>query len=333
MTFLLADGVVPSNEDRGYILRRIMRRAMQQGRVLGIEESFLPRLCERVGEVMGDAYPELRARGEHHRALGARPRRRASVGPWPRARSCWPSWWRAAKEEGTSWVSAEDAFRLHDTYGFPYEMTRELLAEQGLSVDDQGFEELMERAREVSRGGAARAGGGDSGIAFPHEKVLRFAREAGFPSRFVGYEATEWETVVGALDDENGHLLAKLEESPFYPEGGGQVSDSGLVETPVRAGTGGGRVPARRRPGAGARAGGGRDRAGRVGAGDRRAADPARHDAQPHGHPSAARRAARAARHPRAPGRLVRGPGQAALRLHPRRQAVAGGAGRHRGAW
>ena len=137
-----------------------------------------------------------------------------------------------AKEEGTSWVSADDAFRLHDTYGFPYEMTRELLAEQGLSVDDQGFEELMERAREVSRGGAARAGGGDSGIAFPHEKVLRFAREAGFPSRFVGYEATEWETVLGALDNENGHLLAKLEESPFYPEGGGQVSDSGLVETP-----------------------------------------------------------------------------------------------------
>src|SRR5204863_8720303 len=102
---------------------------------------------------------------------------------------------RRAREEGTSWIAAEDAFKLHDTYGFPYEMTRELLADEGLSVDDQGFEELMERARETARRGAPRAeaAGGD------HERVLRFARDAEFRSRFVGYEATEWETRVGAL--------------------------------------------------------------------------------------------------------------------------------------
>ena len=155
-TFLLADGVVPSNEDRGYILRRIMRRAMHQGRVLGIEEEgLLTRLAECTVEVMGDAYPELRrewptierwARAEEEgfgRTLAQGERLLAELVA-------------AARESETSWVSAEDAFKLHDTYGFPYEMTKELLAEEGLSVDDQGFEELMDRAREVSRAGARR---------------------------------------------------------------------------------------------------------------------------------------------------------------------------------
>src|SRR4051794_21402146 len=227
MTFLLADGVVPSNEDRGYVLRRIMRRAIQQGRVLGIDEPFLPQVAERVIEVMGDAYPELREERDtiakwalaedegFRRTLAQGERMLAEV-------------IKRAKEQGTSWIDAEDAFRLHDTYGFPYELTKELLAEEGLAVDDQGFEELMERAREVARGGASvrQAVGGE------HERVLAFARSAGFPTRFVGYETIEAETRLGAVEQVNGRLLAKLEESPFYAEGGGQVSDSGVIETP-----------------------------------------------------------------------------------------------------
>jgi alanyl-tRNA synthetase len=233
-TFLLGDGVVPSNEDRGYILRRIMRRTMQQGHVLGLEEAFLPRLYERVVEVMGDAYPALNSEWP-------------TIERW--ARSEEESFGRTllqgerlladvvarAREENTSWVSAEDAFRLHDTYGFPYEMTKELLAEEGLSVDDHGFEELMERAREVSRAGSmrtrARAEAG-ADIHVDHDDVLRFAREAGFRTRFVGYETTDAETVLRVAKGVDGWMLAKLEESPFYPEGGGQVSDSGVVETP-----------------------------------------------------------------------------------------------------
>jgi alanyl-tRNA synthetase len=224
--FLLADGVVPSNEERGYILRRIMRRTMQQGRVLEIEGPLLEPLYGRAVEVMGDVYPEL-------------PAQREVIAKWARAEE--ESFGRTlaqgermlaeivarAGDAGTSWVSAEDAFRLHDTYGFPYEMTKELLSEEGLSVDDQGFEALMERAREVSRSGVARGPAEDS-----HERVISFARGAGFATRFVGYEATEWETRVGAVDSANGGVLAKLEESPFYAEGGGQVSDSGIVETP-----------------------------------------------------------------------------------------------------
>jgi len=229
-TFLMADGVVPSNEDRGYVLRRIMRRTMRQGHVLGLEGSFLPQLYERVVEVMGDAYPELK-------------REWPTVERW--ARSEEESFGRTleqgerlladlisrAKEEGTSWVSAEDAFRLHDTYGFPYEMTKELLAEEGLSVDDQGFEELMDRAREVSRSGSARATAA-ADLHVQHEDVMRFARQAGFRTRFVGYEKTEADTVLRVTEGANGWMLAKLEESPFYPEGGGQVSDTGVVETP-----------------------------------------------------------------------------------------------------
>jgi alanyl-tRNA synthetase len=116
-------------------------------------------------------------------------------------------------------------------------MTKELLAEEGLSVDDQGFEELMERAREVSRAGKSRArasadAGGGSEVHVEHDDVLRFARDAGFRTRFVGYETTEAETILRVAEQANGWLLAKLEESPFYPEGGGQISDIGLVETP-----------------------------------------------------------------------------------------------------
>jgi alanyl-tRNA synthetase len=225
MTFLLADGVVPSNEERGYVLRRIMRRAIQQGKVLDIEGQFLTGLCEQVIETMGDAYPELHeerdtilkwasAEEEHFgRTLVQGQRLLEDV-------------IARAKQDETSWVSAEDAFKLHDTYGFPYELTKELLAEEGLSVDDEGFAELMDRARQLARAGGRRATGEG------HEHVIEFARSAGFQSRFVGYEATEWETTIGALERENGRYLAKLPESPFYPEGGGQVSDTGAVETP-----------------------------------------------------------------------------------------------------
>ena len=134
-------------------------------------------------------------------------------------------------------MSAEDAFKLHDTFGFPYEMTKELLADEGLSVDDQGFEELMERARAVSRRGksstrATADAGGGAAVHVEHDDVLRFARDAGFRTRFVGYETTEADTVLRVAERANGWLLAKLDESPFYPEGGGQISDSGLVETP-----------------------------------------------------------------------------------------------------
>src|SRR5215210_3513106 len=233
---LLADGVVPSNEERGYVLRRIMRRAIQQGHVLGIDEPFLVRLCERVRDIMGEAYPNLVSVWDTIERW-ARAEEESFSHTLEQGERLLRDVIERAKAEQTSWVSAEDAFKLHDTFGFPYEMTKELLAEEGLSVDAQGLKELMERAREVSRAGSSRTraradAGGGAEVHVEHEDLLRFAREAGFRTLFVGYETTEADTILRVARQANGWLLAKLEESPFYPEGGGQISDSGLVETP-----------------------------------------------------------------------------------------------------
>jgi alanyl-tRNA synthetase len=230
MTFLIADGVVPSNEDRGYILRRVMRRAIQQGRSIGLEQGFLGRFADVVIEVMGPVYPELeRERDMVHQWLEAEEEsfgRTLEQGTRLLAELI-----ELARAEGTSWISAEDAFRLHDTYGFPYDLTRELLQEQGLSVDDSGFDELMEEQRVRARTGTATAHGSER----DHEHVIDFARGAGFRTRFVGYETTEVDTTVGALEQAggsgNGLVLTKFPESPFYAEGGGQVADSGVVES------------------------------------------------------------------------------------------------------
>ena len=224
--FLMADGVVPSNEDRGYILRRILRRAIRQGRVLELEDGFLPALCEVVVDSMGDAYPELRA----EREVIARWTTAEEEGfgrTLAQGERLLGVLIRDAKAVGAGEVAAADAFRLHDTYGFPYEMTKELLSEEGLTVDEEAFSRLMEDARETARAGA-RETGGEGGIA---ERAARLARAAGFQTSFVGYESTEAQTIVRALDEADGAVLVKLEESPFYPEGGGQISDAGVLET------------------------------------------------------------------------------------------------------
>jgi alanyl-tRNA synthetase len=221
--FLIADGVVPSNEDRGYILRRIMRRAIQQGNTLGLEAPWLGRFAERAIELMGDAYPELVAEretiqrwvGDEEESFGRTLERGSELLERLVAE---------AEQQETSWIDAAEAFKLHDTYGFPYDLTKELLAERGLSVDDQGFEELMEEQRTRARMGAATAHGSEN----THERVAAFAAAAP-PTRFVGYETLRATTGLAAVEPADGKALVKLEESPFYAEGGGQVADSGVL--------------------------------------------------------------------------------------------------------
>jgi alanyl-tRNA synthetase len=224
--FLIADGVVPSNEDRGYILRRIMRRAIQQGNTLGLEAPWLGRFAARTIELMGETYPELVAEreniarwvGDEEESFG-----RTLV----RGQELLERLIVEARESSTSWIEADDAFKLHDTYGFPYDLTKELLAEQGLAVDDDGFAELMEEQRTRARTGAATAHGSED----RHEKVQAFAA-ATPPSRFVGYETLSATTGVAAIEPEGARALLKLEDSPFYAEGGGQVADSGVLRWP-----------------------------------------------------------------------------------------------------
>jgi alanyl-tRNA synthetase len=243
MTFLVADGVVPSNEERGYVLRRVMRRAIQQGRALGLEPGFLTRYSERVRDLMGSAYPELHEQ-------------RTAIEKWLSAEE--ESFGRTlaqglatlrlhidqARDAGRTSVPAAEVFRLHDTYGFPYEMTSELLAEEGLEIDGD-FEHLMEEQRARGRA-SARAGGSDG--AQTREAASSFAGESDFSTRFTGYETEEQQTTVGAVRSVAGngsgaangggepggslgdHYLVKLAESPFYAAGGGQVADVGTIE-------------------------------------------------------------------------------------------------------
>jgi alanyl-tRNA synthetase len=226
MTFLIADGVVPSNEDRGYVLRRIMRRAILQGRhTLELEPGFLGRYAERVTEVMGAGYPELH---EH----------RDTVRKWldseeegfgrtlAQGSKLLDNLIERARELNAEGITGADAFLLHDTYGFPIDLTLEIVAEHGLGVDEDGFEALMDQQRARARAGSGR-GRTDDAL---RERALALAAGAGFATDFVGYETTERETTIGAVASNNGELLAKLVESPFYATGGGQVADSGYVE-------------------------------------------------------------------------------------------------------
>ncbi len=219
LTFLIADGVVPSNEDRGYILRRVMRRAIQQGRRIGIAPGFLPAFVEKVIEIMGAAYPELH-------------RERESILLWARAEE--ESFGRTLEQgtklleeviersRGAATIPAEDAFRLHDTFGFPFELTSELAAEQGLAVDSAGFEVLMERQRTLGREGARGEQTGDL-----RERARALAKASGTRTDFTGYETLDQHTTVASVDGG----LVKLAESPFYATGGGQIADVGTIES------------------------------------------------------------------------------------------------------
>jgi alanyl-tRNA synthetase len=224
--FLIADGVVPSNEDRGYILRRIMRRAIQQGNTLGLESPWLGRFAERTIELMGDAYPELADRREDI-ARWVADEEESFGRTLERGTELLRRLIAEARDSETSWIDAADAFKLHDTYGFPYDLTKELLADEGLAVDDSGFEELMEEQRQRARSGAATAHGSED----RHEAVIAFAAGAA-PTRFVGYETLARTTGLAAVQGDDGRALVKLEESPFYAEGGGQVADSGVLRWP-----------------------------------------------------------------------------------------------------
>ncbi|HZT17463.1 MAG TPA: alanine--tRNA ligase [Gaiellaceae bacterium] len=212
MTFIVAEGVTPTNEGRGYVLRRIVRRAVQHGLRIGLESPFLPGLADAVIEQMGDAYPELvERRSEIHEVLAAEEERFAET----LARGMRVFAELAADDA----VSGDDAFTLATTYGFPIELTQELAEERGQSVDVDRYRSLMEEHREVSR-----AGGDRSDL----QRAADFAAGAGFRSDFVGYAKTDVLTQVGALEElGDGTFLCKLRESPFYPEGGGQVTDAG----------------------------------------------------------------------------------------------------------
>ena len=215
MTFLVADGVTPGNEGRGYVLRRVIRRAAQHGLRIGMEAPFIGALADVVIDQMGDAYPELREhRAQITQVLAAEEARFGET--LERGMKLFEE--AAARGH----ITGEDAFTLQATYGFPTELTQELARERGLEVNDEEYTRLMEEHREISRAGVA---GGNV------QRAAEFSTSAGFRTDFVGYEKIEVLTQIGALEQlEDDLFLVKLRESPFYPAGGGQVTDTGLIE-------------------------------------------------------------------------------------------------------
>ena len=209
MTFLAAEGITPSNEGRGYILRRLIRRAVTQARRIGLEG--VHRLPAIVVEQVGPWYPEVVEHAETIERVVRQEEERFSE-----------TLERGLKEfeelSGAERIAGGEAFRLAATYGFPIELTVELATERGQGVDIDGYGEEMGRHREISRAGA------ESGA----QRAADFAAGAGFTSEFVGHAKTDVLTQIGALEElGDGLFLAKLRESPFYAAGGGQVSDSG----------------------------------------------------------------------------------------------------------
>jgi alanyl-tRNA synthetase len=233
ITFLMADGVLPSNEGRGYVLRRILRRAARHGRMLGIVEPFLHELTAAVVELMAGAYPELRAaagtvaeatRGEEERFIATLDQGLPILNDMI-ART---------KAAGRTVLPGSDVFKLYDTYGFPMDLIGEACREQGMSVDEKGFDDAIEEQRNRAR----KTAGFEQDTARP--AVAELAARLG-ATTFVGYDQLETEAVVQAIlkgermvkeASEGDEVELALDVTPFYPEGGGQVGDRGVLVGP-----------------------------------------------------------------------------------------------------
>jgi len=233
-TFLLADGIRFSNEGRGYVMRRILRRAVRFGRSLGFTEPFMHQLVPAVADLMGDAYPEIRQnlseiqdqiRREEERFL------RTLEGGMKRLDEIL----RTMRQDGRATIDGGDAFILYDTFGFPLDIVRDVAREHGFSVDEGGYQQAM--AEQKARARAARD------VSYMAESATRIAGQVGAlpKSRFVGYSQFQSEAKVLAVFDDEGNptgagagsaVAIILDQTPFYPEGGGQVGDSGILTAP-----------------------------------------------------------------------------------------------------
>jgi alanyl-tRNA synthetase len=231
LTFALAEGIAPSNEGRGYVLRRLLRRASRNGRLLGLTGPFLVRACETVIDRFAPDYPELGA--ARRRILGVVGREEENfLRTFDQGLARLDKLVAEARAKGRTELAGEDVFQLHDTYGFLVDLTEEMAAENGLAVDRPGYEKAMDEQRARARSAAAFAGRKQAGDRGPewHELAGGDAATAGH-SEFVGYESLNAISPVvrwRALDDGTAELV--LETTPFYAEAGGQVADSGTLE-------------------------------------------------------------------------------------------------------
>jgi alanyl-tRNA synthetase len=232
-TMVVADGVVPANEARGYVLRRILRRTIRNLRLLGAGDNrHMHELTDVAIRAMGEQYPELIRDAAHiHTVIDAE--EASFTGALRTGITIFDTAVRETRAGGGSTISGERAFTLHDTHGFPIELTLEMAAEQGLSVDEEGFRRLMDQQRQQAKDDAAAKKTGNLDIS-----VLGELLERSGPVSFVGYDSIAGEAkVVGLLRDgaavpaaaDGDDVEVVLDRTPFYAEGGGQLADHGAI--------------------------------------------------------------------------------------------------------
>ncbi|MBR5981662.1 MAG: alanine--tRNA ligase, partial [Firmicutes bacterium] len=231
VSFMIGDGILPSNEGRGYILRRLLRRAARHGRLLGIEGAFINDVAEKVFEQYGEAYPELIERRDYIRKIISIEEAKFDQ-TIESGTSVLDGYMASAKAAGTNQLTGEQVFKLYDTFGFPIELTQEIAEEQGFTVDEEGFRACMQQQKDQAR--AARKAEDNEGW------LDESAMFKDFPeTEFTGYESLAMDAKVLGLvrgmstfksAGEGEEIRIVLDRTPFYAEGGGQVGDQGVLE-------------------------------------------------------------------------------------------------------
>jgi len=231
-TMLIADGVTPGNEGRGYVLRRMIRRAIRTMRLLGVEQPAIGDLIDLAVEIMTPSFPELADSAARIEAVAVQ-EEEAFLATLRTGSVLFERVTRDVRDQGSRTVSGEDAFQLHDTYGFPIDLTLEMAREQGLEVDEEGFRRLMSEQRERAKKDTAERKSGRADLS-----VYRSLLDRG-PTTFTGYAQVEAEGILtGLLVDgaiarsagEGADIEVALDRTPFYAESGGQLADHGTIE-------------------------------------------------------------------------------------------------------
>ncbi len=227
-TFMAGDGILPSNEGRGYVMRRLLRRAARHGRLLGYHKPFLYEICDTVIDENLSAYPELAEKRSYIKKV-IQTEEESFAKTIDNGSSILDDMIEELRKSGKTVLSGENVFKLHDTYGFPLDLTKEILNEKGLSADEEGFQECMRVQKETARKNKALGGGWDN--------AKNSALDA-LKTEFVGYDTLETKAGILALtkDGESVELCGEGEEigvvidkTPFYAEMGGQVGDKGVI--------------------------------------------------------------------------------------------------------
>ncbi len=231
VSFLVSDGVLPSNEGRGYVLRRLLRRAARNGKLLGMKESFLYKLVDEVIKVSGEAYPELVEKRDYVQKV-IRIEEEKFNETIDKGIEILASYMEDLRKEEKTVLSGENAFKLYDTYGFPVDLTREILEEEHMTIDEEGFHAEMEKQRQAARD----ARGNMDSVAWEKDAVSQLDKS--ICTSFEGYNNLNEEATVKAIVKDNeivesveagDEAIIVLDKTTFYPEGGGQAGDKGTL--------------------------------------------------------------------------------------------------------